>query len=369
VSEHGGPAGAERAQRLVVDLGAAFQHRATYTAGHPELQRTIGRVLDDLGALCERNGTTEVSLLILEGTLLVDREALPDDARWRRGLMRALERNGIQGMTLSAGLDAAELGAFLDGCAAGGRPVPSRHIRIGQAGLAGEAAPGPGASVPAGVNSTAPDPMEGVEGAAEEWRALAGGAVTRIERLRALVARLARGAEPLAEASLRRAATRVADRELIHGLSVSLATLRLGRALGVTGPALEDLALAGLLHDVGYLDPAGEHQDLEWRRTQHPLLGAARLAGLEGIPDVAVLVALEHHRRVDGGRGRAEAAISPPPAPATRVVAVADTWVTLRGPARATAAVALAALRRRAGTWLDPALVEVFATRVEPPPP
>ncbi len=331
------------AQRLVVDLGAAFQNRATYASGHPELQRAVARVLGALAAWCDGTGAAEVSLLVLEGNLLVDREALPDDARWKRGLMRAFERLSIRGMTLVAGLDAAELEAFLDGCAGGGRPTPSRNLRLGQAGRAGEAADagtggagaaGPGDGAPgngtdaaggaAARSGSAPvapatDPPDGIEAAGAEWRALAGGTVTRIERLRALVGRLARGAEPLADAAIRRAATRVADRELVHGLSVALATLRLGRALGVEGTPLEELALAGLLHDVGHLDPAGEHQDPEWRRAHHAVLGAARLAALEGIPDVAVRVALEHHRRLDG----ADADPSRRPTPAVRLVAVA----------------------------------------------
>ena len=114
------------------------------------------------------------------------------------------------------------------------------------------------------------------------------------------------------------------------------------RALGVEGTPLEDLALAGLLHDLGHLDPAGEHQDPEWRRANHNVLGAARLAPLDGIPDAAVLVALEHHRRLDG----ADADPSRRPSAVVRLMAVADTWVTLRGPGRAPVPVALAALRR-----------------------
>jgi hypothetical protein len=360
---------AELVQRLVVDLGAAFQHRTTYAPGHPQVTGTIARLLAALSEWCARSGTPEVSLILLEGHLLVDRESIPDEAPWGRGLLRAFHRYGIQGMTLLAGLEAGELGSFLDACAGGQRPTPSRHILIGQAGLAGQgSAEGPAPAAPSGSVSPAGPSPEQVEGASAELRAIASGAVTRIERLRFLVAKLAHAAEAGSPGSVDLAATRVNDREFLHGLAVSLATLRLARALRVEGKALEDLALAGFLHDVGHLEAVEGEVNPEWRRSHHPVRGAARLAGLEGIPDVAVLVAYEHHLRVDGAPSYPRMAASRRPRAAARVVAVADTWETLRGRGQSQPAEALAILRSRAGTFLDPALVDLFAEAVRTSP-
>jgi hypothetical protein len=364
------PGRAELVQRLVVELGAGFQQRTTYAPGHPQVTGTIARLLATLSAWWERTGSPEVSLILLEGHLLVDREAIPDDAAWGRGVLRAFQRYNIGGMTMAVGLDAVELASFLDGCVGGKGPAASRHIQIGQAGLAGEGSPeGAGGGVPAGGGGEAQVSPELVEGAGAELRAVARGAVTRIERLRALVAQLARGVEAASPESLRRAGAGVADWELLHGLAVSLATMRLARALRVEGRALEDLGLAGLLHDVGHLEAAEGNVDPEWRRSHHPIRGAARLAGLEGIPDVAVLVAYEHHLRVDGAPSLPRMAAARRPAAAPRVIAVADTWETLRARGQTEPAETLAILRRRAGTFLDPALVETFAELVRPSPP
>jgi len=57
------------------------------------------------------------------------------------------------------------------------------------------------------------------------------------------------------------------------------------------------------------------------------------------------------------------------PIAAARVVAVADTWETLRSQGESRPADALATLSSRAGTFLDPALVELFGELVLSPGP
>jgi HD superfamily phosphohydrolase YqeK len=361
MNEPGSPGLAKLTERLVADLGAAFQQRTTYAPGHPQVKEALARVLTGFAAWCAHAGTTEVSLILLEGQFLIDRQAIPDDAPWARGLLRAFHRHGIHGLTMVTGLDGEELGFFLDSCQGGKGPTPSRHLLAGQAGFAAAAAPESAGAVGKGATRTpsviSPDQAEG---ARAELRAIASGVVKRVDRLRSLGAQLARSAEsgPLDSAQL--ASSQVDDREFLHGMAVALATLRIARALRVEGKALEDLALAGLLHDVGYMDAAEAGEAPAQRRILHPIRGAARLAALEGIPDVAVLVAYEHHLRFDGAPNYPSMAVSRKPVAAARVVAVADTWETLRSQGESRPAEALAILRSRAGTFLDPALVELF---------
>jgi len=362
------PGIAELTERLVADLGAAFQQRAAYAPGHPQVKGALTRLLTAFAAWCAYSGTAEVSLILLEGQLLVDRLAIPEDAPWARGLLRAFQRHEIRGLTMVLGLDEAELGLFLDSCQGAKEPTPSRHLLLGQAGMtAGEPLEVAGNAPP--LASSAPSSLtaEQVESAQAELLAVTAGAVTRIDRLRSLIAQLARSAESGALDSLRPLAASVDDREFLHGLAVALATLRLARALGIEGKALEDLALSGLVHDVGYLEVAGAGEAPGERRRLHPIRGAARLASLEGIPDVAVLVAYEHHLRFDGAPNYPSMSGRRLPIAAARVVAVADTWETIRGQGETRPAEAIGILRGRAGTFLDPALVELFAEIVLPP--
>jgi response regulator RpfG family c-di-GMP phosphodiesterase len=84
------------------------------------------------------------------------------------------------------------------------------------------------------------------------------------------------------------------------------------------------------------------------------------------MPDTAVLVALDHHRRFDGAPSYPSMAVPRRPVAAARVVAVADAWETLRGLGETRPAEALGILRGRAGTFLDPTLVELLAELVLP---
>lgn len=360
--------------RLVSDLGAIFHVHNAYAPGHPLTKAAVDRVLAAFGAWCAHTTLPEASLLLVEGHLLVDRQPVPDDAKWAIGLSRAFERYGFGGMTLLVGLDGPELLGFLDACNTPAGAVSTAHILVGRAGFAGaETAEGGGLGTASG--GTGPGLLhEGTEGARAEFLSAGRGGVARVDRLRTLVARLARGAGPTAVDPAEIAAARIGDRDFLHGLGVAIATARLGRALRLDGRALEELTLAGFLHDVGHLEAAaGESPVLT--RELHAARGAARLASLEGVPDVAVLVAFEHHLRVDGvpaeGGGAGAARL---PGAAARVVAVADTWETFRSQLEGGRAAALAALHVRAGTFLDPSLVEVFARlriarTAEPGPP
>jgi hypothetical protein len=128
-----GPGRADLTLRLVADLGALFHLRASYAKDHPQVAQALERVLAALHAWCAYAGAPEVSLILVEGHLLVDRQAIPEAASWSRGLLRAFGRLGIRGLTLIVGLDETELGRFLDGCHGAAGPTSSPHLLVGQA--------------------------------------------------------------------------------------------------------------------------------------------------------------------------------------------------------------------------------------------
>jgi HD-GYP domain-containing protein (c-di-GMP phosphodiesterase class II) len=148
--------------------------------------------------------------------------------------------------------------------------------------------------------------------------------------------------------------------------------------LGLEGARVEEIRLAGVVHDIGKLGvaPAILHKpdkltDAEWQEIRrHPGLGERMLehAGLERI---SAWVGA-HHERIDGG-GYPLGVGGPDIPIEARILAVADAFEAMTNarpyrPARRTSE-ALAELRRCAGTQFDAEVVEALADVVADSPP
>ena len=155
-----------------------------------------------------------------------------------------------------------------------------------------------------------------------------------------------------------------------HTERVGQAARALGEAAGISGEALEDLYLGGVVHDIGKIGvpdavlgkpgPLTEEETAVMR--QHVLLGEQIVRPLRSAAGLIPIVR-HHHERYDGGGypdGLQGEAI---PLPA-RIVAICDAFdamVTQR-PYRPALGEehALQALEEGAGGQWDPALVELF---------
>jgi len=94
----------------------------------------------------------------------------------------------------------------------------------------------------------------------------------------------------------------------LHSVSVCALMMNLARHLGLEEPVVQDLGVAGLLHDVGkvaiseaILNKNGSLSEGEFLSVkEHPLAGRALLENSPGVPDAALEVCLRHHEKVDG---------------------------------------------------------------------
>ena len=159
-----------------------------------------------------------------------------------------------------------------------------------------------------------------------------------------------------------------------HAEQVQRLALALGRAAGLDDQALEQLAIAGLLHDVGKVGVPDELllkpdvlTEEEWvTMRKHCELGSAILGASAGLPGVGELV-LHHHERWDGGgypAGLAGEAILL----GSRIIGIADAFDVMGRPrpyrpAKARLEV-LTELQSGAGRQFDPALVALFCQLV-----
>ena len=160
--------------------------------------------------------------------------------------------------------------------------------------------------------------------------------------------------------------------DAVHDLSMAV-----GARLGLEQQALAELAAVALLHDVGkigipdaVLHKAGplDESESELMR-QHPVIGERILSAVEGLEKVARAVRHEHERWDGGGYPDGLSGEEIPLA--SRIVLACDAWHALVSdrPYREALAhdVALAELRRCAGSQFDPVVVDtLLATLAEP---
>ncbi len=94
----------------------------------------------------------------------------------------------------------------------------------------------------------------------------------------------------------------------MHSVSVSALLISFGKYLGYDAKSLKELGLGGLLHDIGkmkvpqeILNKKGSLTIKEYEEMKrHVAYSSALLEELEGISNEAVLVASQHHERIDG---------------------------------------------------------------------
>jgi putative nucleotidyltransferase with HDIG domain len=122
-----------------------------------------------------------------------------------------------------------------------------------------------------------------------------------------------------------------------HAVNVGILTMSLAESLGFSGSHLKDIGTAALLHDVGKIQipeeilqkkgalDSGEREIME----SHSINGAMQLMKIKGLPRLALIVALEHHLKHDGGgyphiKGKWQTNI------VSQIVSIADVFDALR---------------------------------------
>ncbi|HOI17481.1 MAG TPA: HD domain-containing phosphohydrolase [Geobacteraceae bacterium] len=93
-----------------------------------------------------------------------------------------------------------------------------------------------------------------------------------------------------------------------HSTNVCILNLAQAMAMGIDGPSLQEIGVAGMLHDIGklfvpeeILSKPGALSEAEREIIQqHPVRGAHYLLDMPGVPKLAVVCSYEHHMKFDG---------------------------------------------------------------------
>lgn len=328
----------ELINKAMLELQRAFAGRAIHPEGHASIDLSEQHALETLGPILQQQ--QEVTVFALDDRVIFDGQALPASGDLNQGLFQMLSRAGVDRVTFSRGVDQQQLRDLLDQLAAlRNEPdqhlSPTTHVRFGFVDHRAVAGLEP-ASNQQTVKVIPPQQMqagfeEALHHTGEDQDLKADVLSEIISNISTALSRSAGAVLPLANIK------RFDEYTFIHTINVALMSTALGEIVGISDQAAHDLNMAALLHDVGkrnipdeLLNKKGAFTDQEFQVIRkHPEDGARILLNTRSVPQIAPIVAYEHHIRTDGG--------GYPKVPrgwklnlASRIVQVADVFDALR---------------------------------------
>jgi HD-GYP domain-containing protein (c-di-GMP phosphodiesterase class II) len=366
---------ASRAETFLRDLQGAVASRRLYASNHPRNVEILDRLEAHVAVLTQSQ--PEFSALSDADRIVTDDGLIETHVPVARGIFRALQQRGFDRLTVSRGVTRAELTAFIEAVAAidGGSTAPlapSAHLAFSRLVRKGDGAGG--GTIGAwggGFVSGRGAPLERV------WLSVETGPI-ELEVLEGLVLALGQTVTHNKEALIPLVLLQSHDAYTVtHITNVAVLSMALASALGFSPAFVHDQGTAALLHDVGKLkvppdvlsSPAKLTEAQLTLMKRHPEDGARMLMGAGRLPDLASIVAFEHHLQYDGG-GYPAVPAGWTPHMASEITHIADVYDALRSdrPYRKGLPPETAAQMMTAdsGKVFDPSILTVFFEQVAP---
>ena len=350
---------------LIWNLVVGISQGRFYSIDHESVVVAAKRVQSLLGEFPDGLCT----IMVLKDDLVFNNTLFRESGMHGDKLVRLLGAKGISRVEFLQGVSAEEIRSFFADVAASKAP-PGRfaHIRLGRVDLS-TAAPGADAGlVDAAFHSEQLARVQELYGQVSPFRELPLAGLEEVVTTFLLTFR--RGANLLRMLSPVKSHS---EHTYTHAINVSILAMALTEGLGLKEESVQAIGIAALLHDVGKLlipreilhKPGALSTEEFGKIMQHPLYGAAYLARVEGLTPLAVLVALEHHRKYDTSgypvlrdSGRRQHA-------ASQIVAIADFYDALRShrPYRHSLEMAeiIGIMQKDSGRGFNPVLLHRFS--------
>lgn len=365
-----------QAQRVVMLLAGCAKGVTLYPLAHPAITQPLQELAATFGAFHERSD--EVRLGIIDGVLFFEQHLFFTPTAAVEELAGILASKGIESISARPGLTADELRRFVtllacrQLCGAELVEALSREeVKNLVATLADRDRHGDEEeSDEFDPQATYREALSVVDGM---FREVESGRIPGSDKLRTVVDRVA--TLTIKEPSMLFGLAMIKNYDnytFYHSVNVGILSIALGAALGMGREELQDLGMAGFLHDIGktrvekaILNKPGRLSSDEYEvMKQHAENGARIIGEMEGMPPRVAQAVLGHHIR-SSRTGYPVWARSLPFDNLCDIIAVADCYdaiTTLRvykSPLNPKAAVEL--LRQLSGVQLDADLVERFA--------
>jgi hypothetical protein len=379
--------------RAISMINAAVTNVGLYSAAHPQVGQYVDKAQAAVSAMLARR--PEITLLVIGSDIVADNQPLSaggSSGAFLANFGKLLKKKSVERLSFLAGLSREELLAFINELASGpAEPVRSRtSIKIGRVEVrvrsAGEgataAAPGVG---PTSAGAVPADVLE-------ELQELT---TTELDELKELYHRIrqhkqinVRGIEDIVKGFVRSFRQEVNPLAILaslkstheytftHVANVGILTMSQAESMGFAGEHLHQIGVASLLHDVGKLfipdeilsKPGALTADERKIMETHTVKGARYLTGLEGIPKLAVLAALEHHIKFDGS-GYPNVRGGWKPNIASQIISVSDVFDAMRSKRGYQEAHSVekieSVLRDGSGKAFNPLLVDPFLKMIK----
>jgi HD-GYP domain-containing protein (c-di-GMP phosphodiesterase class II) len=366
--------------RVIAQLTAAITNASLYSPSHPQVAQHRDKAYAILIELFRDQ--PEVTIIVVGNDLVAANRTLPSGSSYVENFARFMRKKGVERLTFCASLSKEELQdlirdlASLDAASIRSSPgvkLGKVEVRVMRQDIQdGAVVAGAGQiSAVAYEELTALNAAE-LENLKELYLSVKKHKKINVQGVDDMVKGFIRGfRQELNPLSLLASLKSVHEYTFTHVTNVCILTMSLAESLGFRGGNLHQMGVASLLHDVGkifipeeILNKAGKlSQDERAIIETHTVKGARYLMGLEGIPKLAVISALEHHLKYDGS-GYPSIKGGWTPNIASQIICVADVFDAMRSKRSYQEAMPLAkieeVLRKGSGASFNPQLVDHF---------
>ncbi|HTG02380.1 MAG TPA: HD domain-containing phosphohydrolase [Nitrospirota bacterium] len=395
--------------KVISQFTAAVTNTTLYSPAHPHVVQYVDKAFAALERLLADK--PEITLLLIGEDLVADNRPLPGSSAYVINFARIMRRKGVERITFLPGMQKAELAALIKDVASAesvsvkssqgiklGKVelrVVSRETPVAGVGSSGGAeGSGTGSGTGGGVASAALSAAS--EDAVQELLALTEAeldalkeAYLAIKKHRRIDVRgvddMVRGfikgfRQEINPLSLLASLKSVHEYTFTHVTNVCILTMAQAESLGFSGSHLHSIGVSSLLHDVGkifipedILNKPGVLTPEERKVIEtHTVKGARYLMGIDGIPKLAIVAALEHHRKFDGS-GYPSIKGGWTPNVTSQMISIADVFDAMRSSRSYQGPIPLdrivSVLRKGAGTSFNQQFVEHFLRLIRYQPP
>jgi HD-GYP domain-containing protein (c-di-GMP phosphodiesterase class II) len=330
--------------RLVTQLNSAIINTHLYSFTHPHVGQYVEKAYLSISEVLQRR--PDITVLLIGEDLVADNRPLQPGAPNIAKFVRILREKGVEWMRFLSGLPKTDFQGLVQDLASPDVTSvrSSRCIKLGKVEI----------RVNQGEGAETAEPLSKED--QEKLEALFALRDTKLHELKALYFNIKRrkridirGVDDMVKEFIKGFSRDINPIRLLaplksadeytfaHAVNACVLTMSQAEALGFGKDHLYQIGIASVLHDSGKLfipkeilsKPGALTKEERAIMETHTVRGARYILGLEGIPKLAVLAALEHHIRYDGtGYPRIKGKWKPNIV--SQIIAISDTFDAMR---------------------------------------